>query len=187
MWAVGGREVGRDLGRFGEGSGMSRGSVHSGSFVMSESQPLVVGPSEGERCLAGPFAITARVTGPQSGGVFELYELILGPATIDYHVHRGMDETLCVVEGEVEFLIAGERFVRLAGSVAFVPRGVHHGFTNGGPGRARLLVLFTPAGGQDEYFRGLERLFAAPELDEAALKAWQRRFDQELVPAPEST
>jgi quercetin dioxygenase-like cupin family protein len=153
---------------------------------MSTPQSLVLGPSEGEKYLAGPFAITARVLGPQSGGAFELYELALGPATIDYHVHMDMDETLCVVEGEIEFLVAGERFLRPAGSTAFVPRGIHHGFTNLGPGRARLLILFTPAAGQDEYFRGLERLFAAPELDAAALKALQKRFDQELVPPPES-
>ncbi len=151
---------------------------------MSVSQPSVLSPSEGEKYRAGPFAITARVLGSQTGGAFELYELALGPATIDYHVHRNMDETLYVVEGEIEFVVSGETFRRPAGSVAFVPRGVHHGFTNRGPARARVMILFTPSGNQHEYFRELERLFAAPALDTAALQALQKRYDQELVSPP---
>jgi hypothetical protein len=80
--------------------------------------------------------------------------------------------------------VAGETFLRPAGSVAFIPRGVHHGFTNRGPGRAWVLVMFTPAGDQHEYFRELERLFAAPTLDTSALQALQARYDQELVERP---
>ncbi|MDR3635429.1 MAG: cupin domain-containing protein [Isosphaeraceae bacterium] len=145
-------------------------------------QSLVLSPTEGERVTAGPFTIVSRVQGPQSGGLFELYELSLGPATIDYHVHHTMDETLTVLEVGIEFTVAGKTLLRPAGSVAFVPRGVHHGFTNPGPDTARVLILFTPAQNQHEYFRVLERLFAAPTLDTAALKAAQKQYDQELVP-----
>jgi len=129
----------------------------------------------------GPFRIVSRVLGNQSQGTFELYELTLGPATIDYHVHRTMDETIGLVEGEIEFVVSGETFRRPAGSVAFIPRGVHHGFTNPGPGKSRVLILFSPSGSQHEYFRELERLFGAPSLDTTALEAPQRRYDQELV------
>ncbi len=62
-----------------------------------------------------------------------MYETSAGPATIDYHIHRRMDETIYVVEGEIEFTIAGEKFLRPAGSVAFIQRGLHHGFSNLGP------------------------------------------------------
>jgi quercetin dioxygenase-like cupin family protein len=151
---------------------------------MSVPKPSVLSPAEGEKYKAGPFDITARVLGPQTGRTFELYELALGPATIDYHVHHKMDETLTVLEGEIEFVVAGEKFLRPAGSVAFVPHGVHHGFSNRGPARARVLILFTPAGDQHEYFRELERLFAASSLDTAALQALQKRYDQELVSPP---
>ena len=61
------------------------------------------------------------------------------------------------------------------------PRGVHHGFSNRGPARARVLIVFNPSGNQQEYFRELERLFAAPTLDTAALQALQKRYDQELI------
>ena len=146
------------------------------------STPVVLSPEEGERFLAGPFTIVSRVLGDQTGGAFELYDLTLGAATIDYHVHQTMDETLCVVAGEIEFNLAGKKYPRPAGSVAFVPRGAHHGFTNHGPGEARVLVTFSPARSQSDYFRELARLFAAPSLNVDALHALQQRFDQQLIP-----
>lgn len=150
---------------------------------MSLPQAFVASPGEGETFKAGPFDIVSRVQSGQSNGVFELYELALGAATIDYHVHHRMDETLTVLEGQIEFNVAGKKVSKPAGSVAFVPRGVHHGFSNRGPSRARVLILFTPAGNQHEYFRLLQKLFAAPTLDTAALSAAQKKYDQQLVPA----
>jgi len=144
-------------------------------------QPLIASPNDGESFTIGALRILSRVQSGQSGGGFELYDLFLGPFTIDYHVHRTMDETLTVLEGQIEFVVAGETFVRGAGSVAFVPRGVHHGFSNRGPGQARVLALFTPSGRQSEYFRALEKLAAAPSPDAAAIQALQKQYDQELI------
>jgi len=149
---------------------------------MAAAQSAVRAPGEGEFFAAGPFDITTRVSGAQTNGSFELYELKLGVATVDYHVHNTMDETIYVLEGNIEFNVANERFQRPAGSVAFVPRGVHHGFANLGPARASVLLLFTPATGQDAYFRELVRLFAAPKLDVAELTVIQKKFDQVLIP-----
>lgn len=150
---------------------------------MMPSVPTILTPDEGVRFAVGPFTITSRVLGSQSSNAFELYELSLGgAATIDYHVHNTMDETICVISGKIEFTVAGQKFARPAGSVAFIPRGVHHGFTNHGPEQATVLILFTPSRNEDEYFRELERLFAAPTLDPEALRTLQKKFDQELVP-----
>jgi uncharacterized cupin superfamily protein len=148
---------------------------------MAVMQPSVLSPDEGEKFAAGPFDIQTRVSGTQTGGTFEMYELGLGVATVDYHVHQTMDETIYVMEGTVEFRVGAERFSRPAGSVAFVPRGVHHGFSNPGPNRAKVLLLFTPSRNQDQYFRELVRLFAAPTLDAAELKRVQKQYDQELI------
>ena len=146
------------------------------------STSFVLGPNEGETYDIGPFHIVARVLKDQSGGLFELFELSIGEATIDYHVHNQMDETLCVVEGEIEFTVEGKKFPRPAGSVAFVPRGLHHGFTNLGPANARVLITFTPPTGQHEYFRRLEQLFAGGAPDMAAVAELQKKYDQSLVP-----
>jgi len=149
-----------------------------------KTQPHVVLPTEGEVYDFGPLHVVARITGKQSGGAFELYDILMGPGTVDYHVHNKMEETLCVTEGEVEFVVAGESFVRAAGSVAFVPRGVHHGFTNHSPSHARVLAFFTPSGMQDEYFRELVRVFKTSPPDQTEIKRLQLKYDQELVPAP---
>ncbi|MES1213441.1 MAG: cupin domain-containing protein [Singulisphaera sp.] len=146
-------------------------------------EAFILAPEQGEIFAAGPLHIVQRVSGDQAEDAFEMYDLALGPATIDYHVHQTMDETLCVVEGAIEFNVAGQRSLRPAGSVAFVPRGVHHGFTNRGPGRARVLITFSPSRKQHEYFRALVKLFEAPSLDAAALAALQARYDQSLVAA----
>jgi quercetin dioxygenase-like cupin family protein len=145
------------------------------------STSLILGPGEGEVYDIGPFHIVGRVLQNQSGGLFELFDLSLGAATIDYHVHHKMDETLCVVEGQIEFNVQGEKFLRPAGSVAFVPRGIHHGFTNPGPGQARVLITFTPPTGQHEYFRQLEKMFAVGTPDPQAVAALQKKYDQELI------
>jgi quercetin dioxygenase-like cupin family protein len=138
-------------------------------------------PDEGEEFILQPFTIRTRVSGAQTGGNFELYQLDLGNSTVDYHVHNAMDETLCVVEGDIEFTVAGRKYQRAAGSVTFIPRGLHHGFTNHGPARAKVLALFTPATGQDQYFRELVKLFSAPTLNADALHALQKQFDQQLI------
>jgi hypothetical protein len=92
-----------------------------------------------------------------------------------------MDETITVLEGQIEFNIAGKKHPEGPGAVAFIPRGIHHGFTNHGPGKARVLILFTPARNQNEYFLLLQKLFGAAQLDAAALQAAQKKYDQVLI------
>lgn len=146
--------------------------------------PISAGPNEGEIFNAGPFHIVTRLTGEQTAGAFELYDVTFAPGTVDYHIHRKMDETLIVTEGELEFTLAGVSSVRPAGSVAFAPKGVHHGFKNHGPGHARLFILFSPSGGQNNYFRELAKLFVPGGPDPTKLKTLQSQFDQDLVPLP---
>jgi quercetin dioxygenase-like cupin family protein len=146
-------------------------------------QPAVKRPGEGETFQLGPLTIVNLVSPEQSSGAFEMYELSLGQATVDYHVHRRMDETIYVVEGEIEFNVEGETYLRSAGSVAFIRHGTHHGFSNLGPNHAKVVIVFTPNGNQQEYFRAAETLLHAPSLDMEALRELQLRYDQELIAA----
>ena len=138
---------------------------------MPDRQASVLSSDEGEVFTIGAMKIVSRVVGTQSEDAIELYDLIIsGPFTIDYHVHMTMDETLCVTEGEIEFIVDGKTFLRKAGSVAHVPRGVHHGFSNLGPGPARVLALFNPAGHQSDYTNG-QRHRLSPRF------RWPRKYD----------
>jgi mannose-6-phosphate isomerase-like protein (cupin superfamily) len=146
-------------------------------------EPLIASPNQGEASRSENCGFSAVCKLASLQVRLSFMNCFLGPLlSITRSIHRNMDETLCVVGGEVEFVVTGRKYRQAAGSVVFVPKGVHDGFTNHGPGQARVLVLFTPAGSQHEYFRRLEQLFAAPSLDTAALQGLQKRYDQELVP-----
>ena len=140
--------------------------------------------AEGEKFNIGSWEITSRVLGSYNDGGFEFYELVLGPGTVDYHVHNKSDETITVLEGEIEFMVDGKKFRHQAGATAFIPRGVHHGFSNVGTGKAKVHLIFSPSGRQNEFFRKVEELFKAPKPDMAELKRLQQEYDQELVTFP---
>ncbi|MEO6002062.1 MAG: cupin domain-containing protein [Opitutus sp.] len=88
-----------------------------------------------------------RNTAAQTGGAFGLIEQLapVGDGS-PYHIHRNEDETFYVLEGEVEFLSEGTRFVGRAGASVFLPRNVPHGFRVVGASPARYLILVTPGG-----------------------------------------
>jgi uncharacterized cupin superfamily protein len=67
------------------------------------------------------------------------------------HKHD-FDEAFYVLEGELTFQVEDQLITRRAGELAFAPRGVAHTLANHSDGRARYLVVCTPA--------GFERYFA---------------------------
>ncbi len=61
------------------------------------------------------------------------------------HQHE-FDETFYVIEGELTFQLGDQLFRAEAGQVAFAPRGASLTFANLSEGRARYLIVCTPAG-----------------------------------------
>ena len=88
-----------------------------------------------------------KATSSQTGGAFGLIEQ-LAPvgAGSPYHVHRAEEESFYILEGELEFLSEGRRFVKGPGAYVFLPRDIPHGFRVVGDSTARFLVLTTPGG-----------------------------------------
>lgn len=116
---------------------------------MTESmRAVVVGPGEGasiEGPVGGP--LTFKVRGEQTGGGLTALENVIPPGQgPPLHAHADADESWYVLEGDLRFSLDGEIRQAPPGSFVFVPRGVAHCFQNIGPGAARVLVLFTPAG-----------------------------------------
>src|SRR3954447_15365145 len=89
----------------------------------------------------------------QSGGHVSVMENIVraGSAGPPLHMHD-FDEAFYMLDGELVFVIDGERFTRRAGEFAFAPRNVAHALANHSEADARYLLVCTPA--------GLERNFA---------------------------
>jgi hypothetical protein len=71
------------------------------------------------------------------------------------HVHDREDEIFIVLEGEVTFEVAGERFSCGPMGTAFLPRGTPHSFMTG-PDGARCLTVVTP-GGFEGFFAEIAR------------------------------
>ena len=67
------------------------------------------------------------------------------------HKHD-FDEAFYVLEGELTFQVEDAVITKRAGELAFAPRGVAHTLANHSDGRARYLIVCTPA--------GFERYFA---------------------------
>jgi mannose-6-phosphate isomerase-like protein (cupin superfamily) len=67
------------------------------------------------------------------------------------HKHD-FDEAFYVLEGELVFQVEEAVITKRAGELAFAPRGVAHTLANHSDGRARYLLVCTPA--------GFERYFA---------------------------
>jgi quercetin dioxygenase-like cupin family protein len=72
--------------------------------------------------------------------VFEI-ERGLGDRVVAPHIHREHADAFYVLEGEMDFHVAGETVRASAGWFVLSPRGVVHGF---GPGSARMLNFHAP-------------------------------------------
>ncbi len=97
------------------------------------------------------------VSGRDTGGSYSLMEYVVAPrpATepVAYgpHLHREIEETFLVRQGELRFLLRDEVTLLRTGDFVRVPPGVRHGFANVSGGPAHLLVSFHP-GGFEELF-----------------------------------
>ncbi len=95
------------------------------------------------------------------------------------HVHENEDEIFVLLEGEMMFEVAGERFSRGPLGTAFVPRGKPHSFITGANG-AKGLTILTP-GGFEGFFAEMARgRFEMPQ-DMAAVAAIASRFGSRFV------
>jgi len=122
----------------------------------------------------------AKATAASTQGRFSLMERTLPPGgrMPPAHRHVGNDEAYFVLDGRVEFRVAGDVFEGATGTFVLVSAGESHTFGNTTASPARLLVLHAPA--LDGYFADLEQLWAAPDPpDREAELSLMRRHGME--------
>jgi quercetin dioxygenase-like cupin family protein len=137
---------------------------------------------EGQRREARGSEMWFKALGSNTQGRLSLMERTLPPGgrMPPPHRHVGNEEAYFVLNGTVEFRVAGEVFQGTNGTFVLVSAGEAHTFGNTSDEPARLLVLHAPA--LDGYFNDLEELWASsvpPDRDtELAL---MRRHGMEPV------
>jgi quercetin dioxygenase-like cupin family protein len=120
------------------------------------------------RVLAGGDATAGRA--------FTLAEFTggAGPWTVP-HLHRAMEESFFVLDGDFTFTVGEERVEAGPGCYVLVPRGTRHLVTAGADG-GQCLVLMVP-GGQEDLFFELSRLGPDALRDPAVRAAISARYD----------
>lgn len=150
--------------------------------------------SRAGKALWGPGDLyTYLVTGDQSGGaVFAMEADVPTGAGPPPHVHSREDETLYILDGELEVQLDDEVQIVSKGDFVWLPKGVPHRFTNTSGKPVRMILSFTPAGIEqffEEVFEEVEDRSAepppvTPELIERLLAAAPRYGVEFLMPKP---
>ena len=140
-------------------------------------RPFASAPGDGDRIDIGTATFLVRASVESTGGALSILEEEPPLLDTSRHVHRAMDETFYVLDGEHEFT-CGEEIFRLGpGGVAFLPRGVPHAHRRLVRGAGRLMCITTP-GGFEGFFRSLAD---AARSGEPAESAYVRASDEHGV------
>lgn len=96
--------------------------------------------------------LTVKLESEDTGGACSLVEETSPPqGGPPPHIHHNVDETLYVLEGEVEFMAGEQTIPASVGAAVYIPRGTLHTFRNVGTSPSRILALISP-GGLEKFF-----------------------------------
>lgn len=122
------------------------------------------------------FKVSSRDT---NGGLFIIEHTNLTKGGPELHLHLNQEEWFYVMEGEVLFQIGDERKRLRSGESVLGPRRIPHAFSAVGEKPGRMMIVFSPAGKMEEFFRATA--VANPPVADAA---FFRRYEMELIGPP---
>lgn len=136
----------------------------------------VVPPGDGRVAQLGVARMRVLAAGRPTGSAFSLVEFSgdEGAWTVP-HLHRAMEESFFVLDGQFRFRLGHQQVDASAGSYVLVPRGTPHALA-AGEGGGRLLTLMVP-GGLEEMFFALSALPPGALTDPAARAAVASTYD----------
>jgi mannose-6-phosphate isomerase-like protein (cupin superfamily) len=114
-----------------------------------------------ETIPVGEMSVTFLKTRHETGGVFDLFELIM-PAFHRVplpHIHRKYDETIFGVDGSLTWTLDGKPTEVRRGVTLFIPRGTPHSYANPTHTPGRVLCLQTPGVMGPEYYLEIAALY----------------------------
>jgi mannose-6-phosphate isomerase-like protein (cupin superfamily) len=127
--------------------------------------------------------------GTDTNGTFSLFENSSeGLSQTPIHVHADDDETIYVMAGEMQAIIAGETSIVKAGQAAFLPRGIPHQLMNVSGQPSHYMLICTPSGFEGFLAEGGHERKEGEDVkpptaeDIARLKAAAPKFGITLLP-----
>ncbi len=117
-------------------------------------------PTQPETSLQGTMVqvlselITFRITSDQTDGAYTIVETITAPGGgTPPHIQHKDSEAFYVLEGTYTFVL-GESSIEVgAGQHVYVPTETIHAFQNSGSEPARMLIINSPGGIHEKFFR----------------------------------
>lgn len=146
---------------------------------------LYLQPGEGETVSLRGTEVIFKAAGKRESDGPTVIEFIAAPGfSTGDHVHSKVEEIFYVVDGEFD-IRAGDWSGRVgAGSMVRVAPRTAHGFGNPGHSPATILLIISPGGVHDGYFRELAEILAKPgQPDAAAIAELREQYDTTQVSA----
>jgi len=106
----------------------------------------------------GPMVSTFLLTTEQTEGRYSIVRETFGPAFSSYpgHTHKAHSEVFFVISGTMEWTVNGDTQQIGPGDLVYIPPNSHHGGRVVGDEDVHALMLYEPAGYEQNYFRRRE-------------------------------
>ena len=118
--------------------------------------------SAGEHRGLGISVIEFKVIPGDSNGLLVLENTFHAKGGPPRHVHLDQDEWFYAVDGEFVVEIGQDRFRMHPGDSVLAPRKIPHVWACAGNGRGSMLIVFSPAGKMEGFFREVTKANAMP-------------------------
>jgi quercetin dioxygenase-like cupin family protein len=131
--------------------------------------------------MPGGVRTEIHLTGVDTGGTFCLIVDEPPPSwSLPPHLHRGVTETIHVIEGEFLMEVDGEESRLGPGETIHVPADAVHASASLGDRAGRRVLIFSPAG-MESFFLEAGATSADEQVDPAAALAAAQRYGWEFV------
>lgn len=147
----------------------------------SPSRPVLSGKDQfDEQRGLGVSSIHFKVSGQDSDSLLILENVFHAKGGPGRHLHHAQDEWFHVLEGDFIVEIGEERYHLSPGDALFTPRKIPHVWAYVGDAVGKILIVFSPAGQMEAFFREVTKANAMPPQDPALWRA----HGMELVGPP---
>jgi mannose-6-phosphate isomerase-like protein (cupin superfamily) len=142
-------------------------------------QPISIPPGSGKQLKF--MGVTHKLTRPQTGGAFYLFEAEFEPGTGNgLHIHRHEDEVVCVLQGSIEIRLEDRKLQVEAGGVAHLPKRIPHALYNPWKTTLKILAMAIP-GGMENFFEEVGAARDDGTLDDALFRKISQKYGIEWL------